>query len=239
MVGFSYTLAAIGCDMASAIATDNSFMYFIITAFDFSSANNIHISARLFVPNTPHVRPNHRHWLAKIAIIREKHVGEEEETQGKVYHRTITVIQEGQMSGGDSGTAGSGGGTGNGDSKCSICNGTGRCTGTYCYKGSCSRCGGTGMGTMGIKARCGLPCHFSRGVGQTAVWIEALGIVVVVERCPHTHVVVFGKVCFEHQLGISVLLYDIILSLPERVVGIYATSRAASRQWMCCVRYQA
>lgn len=71
--------------------------------------------------------------------------------QGKVYHRTITVIQEGQMSGGDSGTGGSGGGTGNGDSKCSICNGTGRCTGTYCYKGSCSRCGGTGMGTMGKK----------------------------------------------------------------------------------------
>ena len=151
MVGFSYTLAAIGCDMASAIATDNSFMYFIITAFDFSSANNIHISARLFVPNTPHVRPNRRLWLGKIAIIREKHVGEEEETQGKVYHRTITVIQEGQMSGGDSGTGGSGGGTGNGDSKCSICNGTGRCTGTYCYKGSCSRCGGTGMGTMGKK----------------------------------------------------------------------------------------
>ena len=71
--------------------------------------------------------------------------------QGKVYHRTITVIQEGQMSGGDSGTGGSGGGTGNGDSKCSICNGTGRCTGTYCYKGTCSRCGGTGMGTMGKK----------------------------------------------------------------------------------------
>ena len=87
------------------------------------------------MPNTPHVRPNRRLWLAKIAIIREKHVGEEEETQGKVYHRTITVIQEGQMSGGDSGTGGSGGGTGNGDSKCSICNGTGRCTGTYCYKG--------------------------------------------------------------------------------------------------------
>ncbi len=71
--------------------------------------------------------------------------------QGKVYHRTITVIQEGQMSGGDSGTGDSGGGTGGGDSKCSICNGTGRCTGTYCYKGSCSRCGGTGMGTMGKK----------------------------------------------------------------------------------------
>ena len=71
--------------------------------------------------------------------------------QGKVYHRTITVIQEGQMSGGDSGTGGSGGGTGGADGKCSICNGTGKCTATYCYKGSCSRCGGTGMGTMGKK----------------------------------------------------------------------------------------
>ena len=86
---------------------------------------------------------------------------------------------------------------------------------------------------LGIKARCGLSCHFSRGIGQTAVWIEALGIVVVVERCPHTHVVVLGKVCFEHQLGISVLLYDIILSLPERVVGIMP--RAVQHQGNGCV----
>lgn len=86
MVGFSYTLAAIECDMASAIATDNSFMYFIITAFDFSSANNIHISARLFMPNTPHVRSNRRLWSAKIAIIREKHVGERK----KLNARSIT-----------------------------------------------------------------------------------------------------------------------------------------------------
>lgn len=83
MVGFSYTLATIGCDMASAIATDISFIYFIITAFDFSSANNLHIPSRLFVPNTPHVRPSHRLWLAKITIIREKHVGETEETGSK------------------------------------------------------------------------------------------------------------------------------------------------------------
>lgn len=86
MVGFSYALAAIGCDMASANATENSFMYFIITAFDFSSVNNLHIPSRMFVPNTSHIRPNRRLWSAKITIIREKHVGERKKLAVKAAH---------------------------------------------------------------------------------------------------------------------------------------------------------
>ena len=69
--------------------------------------------------------------------------------QGKTYSKTITVIQKGKYS--DGGTGGDTGGDSGSSHTCTICYGTGKCTATNCISGSCAKCGGTGIGTMGNK----------------------------------------------------------------------------------------
>lgn len=81
--------------------------------------------------------------------------------EGKSYYSKITVNQQGTGSSGGSSGGNSGGSSGGGSggssggstgkTKCNICHGTGKCTATGCYNGMCSRCGGTGIGTLGKK----------------------------------------------------------------------------------------
>ena len=76
------------------------------------------------------------------------------------------------------------------------------------------------VGVLGIDARSGFLGHLAFALLQGFLSIEALVVIVVVDRCSHADVMLLCDICFKHQLGIAVLLGNIILSQSESVVAI-------------------